>query len=224
MNNITFNNILYNIHIVNEQNYELYEKKLDKMYICDNKIISKGYENLSYSSLSEDGYIGFFISNTNNSIIYSSLIVDLNCSQISNKIDENVDNSVEIVLLCSDTKNRVKNLTTYFFNYIINNVINQYKPNVNNILLYVSKGDSNQHAINFYNKNGFESIENNIMKYSYSGGKNKSMKKSMKKLIEKYKNKLNKSTKKYKNKFKKSMKKYKNKSTKKCRRYKLKKK
>ena len=29
MNNMTFNDILYNIYIVNEQNYELYEKKLD---------------------------------------------------------------------------------------------------------------------------------------------------------------------------------------------------
>jgi hypothetical protein len=197
--NILIDKKPYKLHFVSKTNFNIYENQLDDIYICDTKIISNSYENLSYNLLDEEGYLGFFISNLNNTIMYSSLIVDLNCSQIKDKLDseESLDNAVEIVLLCSNSKNRIPGLTTEFFKNIITKVLPVYKSGIERILLYVAKGEINPTAISFYSKLGFRRIDRNIMEYVYNrvGGRIKRAK-SKKNKSKKNKSKKNKSKKK----------------------------
>lgn len=120
--NITFDNLKYNIHTVDKNNYSFYNNILDleHLNICNKNVISKSYEFFSYASLEEDGYLGFFITDLLNDInIYASLIVDINCSQIREKVYDNIDNSVEVVLLCSNFNKRISGLTSVFFEFVI---------------------------------------------------------------------------------------------------------
>jgi hypothetical protein len=57
---IKINNSNYNLHIINKYNYDLYMNLLLNNFICDTNFISNSYEELSYMSLEEDGYVGFF--------------------------------------------------------------------------------------------------------------------------------------------------------------------
>jgi hypothetical protein len=163
---------VYSIHIIDKTNYEYYNLVLEKLNICSTNFISNNYETLSYESLSESGYIGCFITNTSNSIIFSSLIIDLECVDIKNKITntELINNAISISLLCSDMKKRIPKLTYLFVQYVIYNIIPLYKP-IKRVLLYVAKGKENQQAISFYQKLGFVLNENNIMILSITQNK-----------------------------------------------------
>lgn len=169
---IRFNDKDYNLHLVDSQNIQLYEPILKQLSVCDPNVISKSTEKLSYASLNEAGYYGFFISNTMNTVIYNSAIVDIDCSQIGDKlIDNDIDDidiihSVELVLLCSNLNKRVKGLTAFLLNFIIDYVI-VLNPLCQNILLYVAKGETNTTAGDFYKKIGFESLKGNFMAYIY---------------------------------------------------------
>jgi hypothetical protein len=200
--NVIINDKPYNLHFVNKKNFAKYESLLDSTYICDKKFITSSYENLSYNSLGEDGYLGFFISNTDNTIIYASIVIDLNCSQIRDKLEteESLDNAVEIVLLCSNSLERIPGLTTQFFRNIINNVLPRYKLGIERILLYVARGEINPGAISFYTNLGFRTIDRNIMEYRYNrfGGKikrRKSKKYSRRNKSKKHKSRRHKPTK-----------------------------
>jgi hypothetical protein len=182
---VEINNEIYNLHIINKDNYNLYEDYLDNIEICDVQFISNLYEKLSYNSLESENYIGFFLSNLANSIIYISCIIDLNCSGIEN-INMNINNAVEITLLCANNEHRTIGLTKTFFGLILHQYIPAFKPNANNILLRVAQGINNKKAFQFYSKLGFQSIFGNIMEYKYfnaeaKGGKKKTRTRKSKK-------------------------------------------
>ena len=75
---IIINSEQYKIHIVNKSNYKMYGNRLDNTYICDTNFVSNSYENLSYSLLEYDNYLGFFLSNISNSTLYVSAILIYN--------------------------------------------------------------------------------------------------------------------------------------------------
>lgn len=160
---------LYLIHIIDNTNYKYYKSILESVNICSTNFISNSYETLSYDALSEHGYIGCFVTNTDNSIIFSSLVINLECVDIKDKITNaellEDDDAISISLLCSNINKRIPRLTYLFVQFVINKIIPLYKPNVKHILLYVAKGKENQQAISFYKKIGFEFVfnEHNIM-------------------------------------------------------------
>lgn len=159
----------YTIHIVDNTNYDMYSSMIEQLNICSKEFISNSYEMLSYDALSEPGYVGCFI--TNNSSVFSSLIIDLHCVDIKNKLTNSsliTNDTVSISLLCSNMTNRIPKLTTTFVRFVINNIIRLYKPSVNQVILYVAKGKDNHQAISFYTKLGFTFIEQNIMALSLS--------------------------------------------------------
>jgi len=191
---IRFNDKDYHLHVVHSENIQLYEPILKKLRVCDTSVISKSNEKLSYDALSEEGYYGFFISNTMNTVIYNSAIVDINCSQIGDKlIDNDIDidimRSVELVLLCSNSSNRVKGLTAFLLNFIIDNVILVLKPTCQNVLLYVAKGETNTSAGDFYKKIGFEFLKGNFMAYMYKKNTRPTTKRTRSKMIMNSRNK-----------------------------------
>jgi len=174
MNSIPFNtqNNSYIIHVINNNNYNYYKTILENLNICSPEFISNNYESLSYDMLSEPGYTGFFLTDIKSTIIYSSLVADLECAQLEDKItDKNLlENAVSIIILCSNMNKRIPKLTSSFFQFIIQKLIPKYKTNIKRILLYVTKEDDNPIAISFYKKLGFHFVENYIMSTSYQGG------------------------------------------------------
>lgn len=100
--NVNINNSMYNLHIIDEHNFDKYEKVLSKVEICDRNYISQFYEKTSYEVL--DGYIGFLLTDVNNINIFNTCIIDVNCSQIKENTNYEIDinDSVEIVLLCAN--------------------------------------------------------------------------------------------------------------------------
>lgn len=181
---IVINNETYNLHSVDNSNYDDYKELLSTTNICDKIFISNTYEELSYSMLEEPDFVGFFLTDTNNTNIYVSVVVDLTCSVIKDKYTSlNFTNSVEISLLCANYNNRVIGLTKFFFNLVINQYIPTYKSNIDKIYLRIAMGSTNQQAINFYLKVGFDLVEekSSLMMYNYSKGgmhkKNKSKRK-----------------------------------------------
>lgn len=196
--NIQINDVSYNLHIIDKTNYTSYENLLETQYICDTVFISNLYENLSYSSLNTDGFVGFFLTNTDNNLLYISAIVDLNCSSIVD-VYTSIDfsNAVDIILFCANDKRRVMGLTKSFFKLLINDYIPNYKPGVNKIYLRVAKGMYNVSAVDFYSKLGFNLIFNNLMEYKYYvGGKKKFKRKRNSKKQYKHKRKTRKYNKK----------------------------
>lgn len=173
--NITINSNIYKIHMVNKTNYHMYETLLTNTNICDVVFVKKSYENLAYTALEYDGYVGFFLSNTNNTVLYVSAIFDLNCSQLQDKLDNiSVQNNhaIELTMLCSNARERISGLTSDFLKYLLN-YIPKYKPNIHRIYLYIAQGSINTRALSFYTKIGFKEIQPNIMEYRYvhEGGK-----------------------------------------------------
>lgn len=155
----------YLFHTIHHKNYNKY-KKLLHFTICDVKYITKTYELNAYKILEDDGFVGFFLTDLENSIIYCSIIFDLQCIQIEKYIYENgftINECAVIALLCSNQKHRVRELTTYFISYILKNEIQKYKHSIEFILLNVSYGETNQRANAFYKKVGFVSLDNNMM-------------------------------------------------------------
>jgi hypothetical protein len=175
---VNFNNKEYNLHIVNKSNFELYESFLDDINICNSELIKQSYEKVSYLSLDEDGYFGFFVTDLDNSTIFMSIIININCNQISNKLTadmlNNIDinNSVEIILVCSNEMKRKRGLATYMMNKMITQFIPSFLPNCKHILLYVANRERNENATNFYINLNFGFVKENekIMIYNYQNG------------------------------------------------------
>lgn len=191
---IHFNGNDYHLHIVYSKNIKFYAPLLNQLRVCDSNVISTSNEKLSYLSLSEEGYYGFFISNQNNTVIYNSAIVDIHCSQIGDKlidndIDINIIRSVELVLLCSHPMYRIKGLTSFLLKFIIDKIIIALKPNCEHILLYVAKGETNTNATDFYEKIGFEVLQGNFMAYTYKKNTRPTTKRTRSKMIMNSRNK-----------------------------------
>jgi hypothetical protein len=167
----------YNIHIIDSTNYPKYELFLSKITICDPTYLSKSFEMLSYSSLEDENNIGFFLTNKTNDILYSSVLLDLECSKNEEVIIEHgysLEECSEITLLCANYKKREPGLTGKFVNFLINNMIRKYKPTTKYIFLYVAQTiENNPNAYNFYVKMGFTLLSDNksVMIYTYKGGK-----------------------------------------------------
>jgi len=127
--NVIVNNAMYNLHIIDEHNFDKYEKVLNKVEICDRNYISQFYEKTSYEVLELDGYVGFLLTDVNNINLFNTCIIDVNCSQIKENMNDRIDlsDSVEIVLLCANYKMPVSGLTKSFFDIIIKSYIPQYK-------------------------------------------------------------------------------------------------
>jgi hypothetical protein len=201
--NFNFNKNTYLIHVINSNNFNYYEEFINNINICNREILSKSFEQLAYNALNiEDQFIGFFLTNETNNILFSSFIIDLTCEKNRETIIKNgetIDNSVEITLICSNMNNHIVGLTNAFTNYVINNLVPNYKPNVRNIYLYVAGGQENLRAMIFYNKLGFKSFDDEILVYNYlsnKGGKKRNDGKKNKKSKKKHINKRKK-TKKY---------------------------
>ena len=135
---------------------------------------------MSYDVLDIEGYYGFFITDiTDNNTVYCSCIIDINCSQITDKIIRKINNystnnSVEITLLCSNSKERITGLTKYLLNEVITKFIKYYKPQTDKIILSVANMKKNGSAIDFYEKFGFKIIEglDDIMELNLSSKNN----------------------------------------------------
>ena len=173
--NILIDNKNYNLHIIDEKNFNNYKNYLNKISICNSSYISSSYEKLSYTLLELYGYIGFILTDVTNVNVFISCIIDIDCSQIKENV-ENIDlyDSVEIVLLCSNYELRIPGLTKTFFNIIIQNYIPKYKPDIKYLLLKVAQGtNKNVRAYNFYSTIGFKILNKSIMIYNYNtvGGK-----------------------------------------------------
>jgi len=187
----------YNIHVVNTHNYHFYERFLEDLNVCDPNFLSKSFEELSYMSLEDaDNYIGLFLTDKTNKNLYTSMIIDVDCEKNKEAIIEhgyNLNESCEVVLLCTNNTIRIPRLTTQFVNFVFANLIKLFKPTTKNIFLYVAQGlKDNHHAFMFYNKLGFVSLSDdnpNIMIYTYKGGKRKYKRRKTNKHI---KNKTNK--------------------------------
>ena len=166
---ITIDSNQYKLHIVDYKNYKMYGKRLNNTYICDATFVSNSYEHLSYSLLADEGYLGFFLSDLTNSILYVSIVFDLNCSQIRDKLKDygSIEDAVELTILCSNMTERIRGLATEFLNIVLSDFIPRYKPSVKHILLYVAQGVLNPGASSFYSKLGFTNIQPNIMEYTY---------------------------------------------------------
>ena len=196
---LEYNKITYNLHIVDDMNYSSYSSLLNHINICDPTFLDSSYELLSYLSVQDNNCVGFFLSNDSNTIIYSSAIVDLDCNKNKDQIIDSgykISESIEITLLCSNYRQRIIGLTKYFMEYLITNLIQIYKTDVNHIFLYVGKGiEFNRNAYEFYIKFGFKPLTNNtdILIYSLSGGKHMHTYKKKKSKSNKSKSKSNKS-------------------------------
>lgn len=189
-----FKNKTYDLHEVSQNNYgSIYSNILENIKICDTNVISNTYEGLSYDSLDYSNSVGFFISDVdavpNNLIIYSSLIIDPECNQSDDKItklyneysidellDININECVEVTLLCSNNLKRIPGLTRSFFKYIIDNKIHKINPDCKHVLLSVANIGENVNAKKFYEASNFKLLhpDSNLMIYSYTnsnGGK-----------------------------------------------------
>lgn len=180
--NFVYNNASYNLHIITNINYDKYAPLLQTLQICNSAFVSKSYESITYDMLSEPGYVGFFCTNIYNTDVYLSLVIDLTCAQIMDKITDtsdsngssnmtniNINNSIEIVMLCSNANNHIKGLTYFICNLFINKYVKIFKPTCEYILLFVAKKQINPHAISFYMSLGFTNLTNNgIMVYKYA--------------------------------------------------------
>ena len=117
--------------------------------------------------------------NKTNEILYTIAIFDLNCSQIEDKLDDygSFDKTIELTLLCSNSKERIVGLTRGLMDIILLHFIHKYKPNIKSVVLYVAKGEANK-AMDFYKTLGFKEIKSNVMEYLYTtkGGKMKKSK------------------------------------------------
>lgn len=172
-------NLNLNLHIINSNNYNEYSSLLDNSNICDPEFLDALYENLSYLSIEDENVIGFFVTDKNNKNVYVSMVIDLDCNQLLDKIKKYnylKDETIEINLLCSNYKQRIPGLTNYVVKYIFQNLLKKYKPSVKHIILYVGKGSThNQKATNFYYNLGFKNIADNVQNllvYSYSNTNN----------------------------------------------------
>jgi hypothetical protein len=169
--NFNFKEDKYLIHVIDSNNYNYYEEFISNVNICNKKILSKSFEQLAYNALNiENQFIGFFLTNKTNNILFATIIVDLTCEKNKEIIIEqnaSLENSVEITLICSNENVRVVGLTNSFTNYVISTLIPNYKLNVESIYLYVAGGQENTIAMKFYNKLGFRPFDNEILVYNY---------------------------------------------------------
>lgn len=134
------------------------------LFICDLNFLTNSFEKLSYESLEDEDFIGFFLTNKDNTSLYASLIIDLNCN-INEKVIKdnkyNINNSIEITLLCTNKKIRVPLLTTKFAKFVISELILNIKRNSKHVFLYVAKNiENNRNAFNFYSRIGFKLLNN----------------------------------------------------------------
>jgi hypothetical protein len=163
MNALEYNNQTYSIHTVSQTNYVNNANWIENIGICDRNIISIGFENISYSILSEDYGLGFFLTqlnNTNN--VYSSIIFDLTCGKNEDIIIEkeyDLTKSIELSLLCTNMNHYMPGLTMKFVNTVFQ-FIKVSNPIIEHVFLYVAKGSNNPRAVNFYRKIGFQYLEN----------------------------------------------------------------
>lgn len=153
----------YNIHTVTRENYDLYQELISQR-ICATNIFSSDYETLTYESLEFDNYIGFFLTNQTNTILHTSLIVDLTCDHLEGKTPFATNDAVCIALLCSNLSVRVKQLTSHFVNHVIKHMLPRHTSK-RKLMLYVTKGETNKSAVSFYEKLGFRFVNGapNIM-------------------------------------------------------------
>lgn len=154
---ITLNNHEYILLIITKHNYTRHEDLLATTKLCDRMYITDSYETLSYSTLEEDGYAGFFLfsaqSNTNvsdSTIIHATMIVDLLFAP----------NTMKLELLCANAFiPHTPGLMAAFTSYIFNELHKQ-SPSANQILLRVAQINKNARAVAFYKKLGFRHTHN----------------------------------------------------------------
>lgn len=172
---ITIRQNEYLIHSVSDKNYEYYKNILNFTNICDPLYISPSYESNSYNLLQDEGFVGFFLTNQENTVVYCSIVFDLEAHQLADYLSKNdydVKDVVSITLLCSNAKKRISGVTGEFLKHVIKNLIKKYKPTIDFIFLNVSKGETNKRAMNFYKNNGFILLDrdNSIMINNIHGG------------------------------------------------------
>lgn len=164
--NITVNGNEYWLHQVDKRNAIFYSNILNKLNVCDRRAISREYEQISYDMLQEDGYIGFFISNLQQTQIYGTIIIDVDCNQVADKLPENmVKNTVEMVLVCSNVANKIKRVMFETMRYLLQYVV----PNLKSKHVTKHVALKNANAIRFYTSLGFQPTQhNNVMIYSFA--------------------------------------------------------
>lgn len=144
----------YNIHTVTHHNFHLYHELISQR-ICATNIFSGDYETLTYESLEFDNYIGFFLTNHDNTVLHTSLIVDLTCEHLEGKTSISTTDFACIALLCSNLSVRVRQLTTHFVKHVIAQMLPLHTSK-RKLMLYVTKGETNKSAVSFYEKLGFQ--------------------------------------------------------------------
>lgn len=183
MNTIPWNDV-YTIHVVTRANYAMYEPFLDKANICDPLFLSRSFEELSYSSLEDNPHtIGLFVTDKRNTQLHCSMVLDTGCEKNKDAIlgaGYNLNESIEIVLLCANNAIRTPGLTTQFVRFVFDRLLLRINPNAKHVFLYVAKGTDNAHAYSFYTKLGFSALADpHVMVHNLvsQGGKSKQRKK-----------------------------------------------
>lgn len=151
----------YRVHVVDESNFDQHEAALERLAVCDETYISRSYEAISYTSLQLPGYVGFFLTDAKGQTPLASLILDLGCDQLLDRMGAAAAQApaVCIALLCAHPKHKVPNLTAAFVAHTLRTQAPRHKPGVQQVLLYVSKGRANTTAVRFYQRLGFQFVK-----------------------------------------------------------------
>lgn len=164
---LQFEEIEYTLYVINKKNYKQFEPILETLLICDKSYISNILETSIYTSIEDGNMVGFFLIDSDNRIL-CSMVLDKKCRQYGDVIVDHgysIKHSIELTLLCANHEHRVKGLTLFFVKYIIKHLVPLVKENVQDIFLYVAKGEKNTRAYSFYKKLGFTTVFGHHMVY-----------------------------------------------------------
>ncbi len=121
--------------------------------ICDEKFVSRTYERLALEHVDMDNFIGIFIRSEGDGILVATAIVEYDIRK----------STCILHLLCTNPLYR-RGFGSRLIRYIITKA-GEY--GLHRVSLLVSRGETNQHAVSFYEQFGFERIRSGGENYKY---------------------------------------------------------
>jgi len=148
------------IFVIDQNNFDEYQKMLENLQMCDTDYISPDLEEITYDVLEYEGNMGFFCRDPVSKKISSVLCIDMNTNEnMPSLVMNNIAKSnatAEIMLLCSSKTNRVPGATRDLFNNVM-----QYLSSIKkqHVYLRVARPTTNKRAIDFYQSLGFKALD-----------------------------------------------------------------
>lgn len=165
---------------VHQHNFGQFEKALDTLSICDPAFIDHSYENASYGMLSNPGFLGVFLMHLNfekrtyDCIV--SMVLDISATSVRTKFSDRqipmpTNNPIELTLLCASTKSvRIRGAAWQ----LTKAVMDAANKMGEQIILFVSRTEKNEHAHAFYTRVGFDYLSKKYgIMSSQKGGRQK---------------------------------------------------